>query len=92
MIDEKRRTKTGKFLSLILRHQSEVVGLTLEETVRVEVEKLVKACADYGKPVIFQIETAQMTEKGDEFFVSANRVGPVDKVAPEFLKVSGSES
>jgi putative RNA 2'-phosphotransferase len=49
MLDEKRKKKISKFLSLILRHQPEVVGLSLEENGWVSVEKLIKACADYGK-------------------------------------------
>ena len=49
-MDEKRKKKISKFLSLILRHQPEVVGLSLEENGWVEVEKLIKACSDYGKP------------------------------------------
>lgn len=49
-MDEKKKKKISKFLSLILRHQPEVVGLKLEENGWVAVEKLIKACADYGKP------------------------------------------
>ncbi len=180
-MDEKKKKKISKFLSLILRHQPEVVGLMLEENGWVEVDKLIKACADYGKsftrseldevvatndkqrfafdetggkiranqghsveveiefekktppeilyhgtaeknlglifekglrkmnrhhvhlsadvetarkvgarhgkPVIFQIETVKMLEKGNEFFVSANGVWLVEEVAPEFLEV-----
>jgi putative RNA 2'-phosphotransferase len=52
-MDEKRKIKISKFLSLILRHQPEVVGLALEENGWVDVKKLIKACADYGKPFTF---------------------------------------
>jgi putative RNA 2'-phosphotransferase len=48
---EKQRTKVGKFLSLILRHQPEIVGLTLEENGWVSVEKLIKACVANGQPL-----------------------------------------
>lgn len=48
-MNEKHKIKTSKFLSLILRHQPEVVGLTLEENGWIEVEKLIQACSDYGK-------------------------------------------
>ena len=49
-MDEKQKKKISKFLSLILRHQPEVVGLALEENGWVSVEKLIKASANYGKP------------------------------------------
>jgi len=41
----------------------------------------------YGKPVIFEIDTAAMLENGFEFFVSENGVWLVESVPPEFLKV-----
>ncbi len=48
-MDEKRKKKISKFLSLILRHKPEVVGLNLEENGWIEVEKLIKSCSDNGK-------------------------------------------
>ncbi|HEY0459924.1 MAG TPA: RNA 2'-phosphotransferase [Pyrinomonadaceae bacterium] len=48
-MDEKRRTKISKFLSLVLRHKPEEIGLTLEDGGWVSVEKLIEACAVYGK-------------------------------------------
>ena len=181
-MDEKRKKKISKFLSLILRYQPEVVGLSLEENGWVSVEKLIKACADYskpftlaeleevvetndkkrfafnedetkirasqghsveveiefekqtppeilyhgtaeknvgvifaeglkkmsrhhvhlsaqtetatkvgmryGKPVIFQVDTAAMIDEGFEFFVSANGVWLVENVPPKFLKLN----
>ena len=48
-MDEKRRTKISKFLSLVLRHKPEEIGLTLEENGWIPVKKLIGACADYGK-------------------------------------------
>ncbi|HEY8560233.1 MAG TPA: RNA 2'-phosphotransferase [Pyrinomonadaceae bacterium] len=48
-MDEKRRTKISKFLSLVLRHKPEEIGLTLEENGWVPVEKLIEACADRGR-------------------------------------------
>lgn len=41
----------------------------------------------YGKPVIFEVDTTAMLEKGFEFFVSENGVWLVESVPPEFLKV-----
>jgi putative RNA 2'-phosphotransferase len=49
MMDEKRKKKISKFLSLILRHQPEVVGLSLDENGWAEVEKLIKACTAHGE-------------------------------------------
>jgi putative RNA 2'-phosphotransferase len=41
----------------------------------------------YGKPMILQIDAARMAAEGHKFYISANEVWLVDKVAPEFLKV-----
>ena len=48
-MDEKRRTRISKFLSLVLRHKPEEIGLTLEDGGWVSVERLIRACAVYGK-------------------------------------------
>lgn len=64
-MDEKRKTKISKFLSLILRHQPEVVGLSLEENGWIEVQKLIKACADYGKSFTFA-ELKSVVETNDK--------------------------
>ena len=45
-MNEKQKTKLSKFLSLVLRHKPETVGLTLEENGWVKVETLLKACAE----------------------------------------------
>jgi putative RNA 2'-phosphotransferase len=180
-MNEKHKTKISKFLSLVLRHKPDVIGLTLEENGWVKVANLQKACAAYGqsftlqeleevvltndkkrfsfneektkiranqghsieveieferqmppavlyhgtaeknlgvifaeglkkmarhhvhlsadqetarqvgrrygKPVIFEIDTAAMLSEGFEFFVSANGVWLVEAVPPKFLKV-----
>ena len=48
-MDEKRKTKISRFLSLVLRHKPEEIGLTLEENGWIPVDKLIEACAGYGK-------------------------------------------
>jgi putative RNA 2'-phosphotransferase len=48
-MNEKNKTKLSKFLSLILRHQPEAVGLTLEENGWISVNKLIEACAKNGR-------------------------------------------
>lgn len=40
----------------------------------------------YGKPVIFEIETARMISENFEFFVSTNGVWLVEYIPPRFLK------
>lgn len=48
-MDEKRKKKISKFLSLVLRHAPEAVGLSLDENGWVKVEDLRKACTAHGK-------------------------------------------
>jgi len=43
--------KISKFLSLVLRHQPEKIGLTLREDGWVLVSDLLQACADHGVPL-----------------------------------------
>jgi putative RNA 2'-phosphotransferase len=64
-MDEKRRTKISKFLSLVLRHKPEEIGLTLEDGGWVRVEKLIKACADYGKSFTLA-ELREVVETNDK--------------------------
>lgn len=180
-MDEKRKKKISKFLSLILRHEPEVVGLTLDKNGWADVKKLIAACAvaerkftfseleeivttndkkrfafnddqtkirasqghsldleieyeektppemlyhgtaeknlgvifaeglkkmsrhhvhlssdtetaravgtRYGKPVIFEIDTAKMLAENYKFYVSANGVWLAEEVPPQFLKI-----
>jgi putative RNA 2'-phosphotransferase len=64
-MDEKKKKKISKFLSLILRHEPEVVGLKLEENGWISVAKLIKACADYGKPFSLA-ELREVVETNDK--------------------------
>lgn len=48
-MDEKRRTATSKFLSLVLRHKPEEISLTLEENGWAKVADLLAACQARGK-------------------------------------------
>jgi len=43
---EKRLVKKSKFLSLVLRHKPEVIGLKLDEAGWVSVNELIKACSE----------------------------------------------
>ncbi|HLM60648.1 MAG TPA: RNA 2'-phosphotransferase [Pyrinomonadaceae bacterium] len=47
-MNEKRKIRISKFLSLILRHKPETIGLTLDSNGWAEVESLLKACAKNG--------------------------------------------
>lgn len=49
MLDERRTVKASKFLSLVLRHQPERIGLVLDEGGWVEVDRLLDACAEHGR-------------------------------------------
>ena len=64
-MDEKRKTKISKFLSLVLRHKPEEIGLTLEENGWVPVEKLIQACAAYGKTFTLT-ELREVVETNDK--------------------------
>lgn len=44
-MNEKRKTRISKFLSLVLRHKPETIGLVLDESGWVDVEKLLVACS-----------------------------------------------
>lgn len=55
-------SKTSKFLSYILRHQPETIGLTLDENGWADIEALIICAANHGekltKPLIYQtVET-----------------------------------
>jgi putative RNA 2'-phosphotransferase len=47
-MNEKRKTKISKFLSLILRHKPEVIGLTLDENGWANIEELLEKSARNG--------------------------------------------
>jgi putative RNA 2'-phosphotransferase len=46
---EQRTVRISKFLSLVLRHQPDKVGLTLDEAGWVDVDELIAACAAKGR-------------------------------------------
>jgi putative RNA 2'-phosphotransferase len=41
----------------------------------------------HGKPAILRIDAARMASQGHKFYISANEVWLVERVAPEFLEV-----
>jgi putative RNA 2'-phosphotransferase len=64
-MDEKRKTKISKFLSLVLRHKPEEIGLTLGENGWADVAALQAACAAYGKTFTFA-ELEEVVETSDK--------------------------
>jgi len=50
-MNEKQRTRTSKFLSLVLRHEPQRIGLNLDPSGWVDVEALLAACRRHGMPV-----------------------------------------
>lgn len=73
-MDEKRKTKISKFLSLVLRHKPEEIGLTLEKNGWVKVAYLQKACADYGKPFTLA-ELREVVETNDKKRFAFDKTG-----------------
>ena len=53
-MDSKREIHISKFLSLILRHKPETIGITLNPEGWVSVDTLLRACADHGEPLTRQ--------------------------------------
>jgi putative RNA 2'-phosphotransferase len=50
-VAEREHTRLSKFLSLVLRHQPEVIGVTLDPAGWVPVDELLAACDAHGKPI-----------------------------------------
>ncbi len=51
MLSEKTLTKKSKFLSLILRHQPDIIGIKLDEQGWIEVDTLLNAMQAHGEPL-----------------------------------------
>ena len=48
-MDEKATVRISRFLSMVLRHRPETVGITLDEGGWVDVDRLIAACAAAGR-------------------------------------------
>lgn len=64
-MNEKRRTSVSKFLSLVLRHRPEEVGLELGENGWVEVDTLIDSCARHKMPITIE-ELREVVETSDK--------------------------
>lgn len=60
----KELTKDSKFLSLILRHKPDLVGIEIQEEGWVKVESLLEKCAEFGRPI--SKETLRIIVESDE--------------------------
>jgi putative RNA 2'-phosphotransferase len=58
-MSDKEMIKTSKFLSLILRHEPQRVGLTLGEAGWVSVEELLNAVQSHGVQLMYSHEFEQ---------------------------------
>jgi len=50
-MDEKTRTAVSKFLSFVLRHQPEAIGISLDREGWVDAELLLRGCTQHGRPL-----------------------------------------
>ena len=77
-----RSIKISKFLSLVLRHQPETIGITLSAEGWVP---------RYGRPIVLKIATERMNRDGHLFFRSANGVWLTDHVPVDYIEFQGDE-
>jgi putative RNA 2'-phosphotransferase len=76
-MDNRQLVKTSRFLSLILRHQPDKVGVTLDESGWVEVETLLRAVNENSRPLTReQLDrvVAQNDKKRFEFSEDGTRI------------------
>lgn len=62
---DKRPTKTSKFLSLVLRHRPDAIGIALDDAGWVGVDELLAACARHGQPISPEL-LRQVVETNDK--------------------------
>lgn len=70
-MNDKERTRTSKFLSLVLRHEPEKIGLKLDAAGWVDVEALLAACSRHGRPLkLDQLQEVVSTNEKKRFAFS----------------------
>ena len=73
-LDAGRTKHLSKFLSLILRHQPETVGMTLDEAGWVSVDELLAACAAHGTRITREeLDAVVATSDKQRFALSEDR-------------------
>jgi putative RNA 2'-phosphotransferase len=71
----KHLISTSKFLSLVLRHQPETIGITLDAEGWVAIADLLTACAAHGKPITRELlEEVVATNDKRRFSISPDGV------------------
>lgn len=73
-------TNTSKFISLVLRHKPEAIGITLDEHGWAEVG------SRHGKPVVYRIASGRMHKEGYVFFRSVNGVWLTKTVPVKYME------
>jgi len=58
MINKKQHTKLSKFLSLVLRHKPETIGIKLSNSGWTDTNILIQKMNDYGMPIDFETLSA----------------------------------
>ena len=56
---------TGKFLSLVLRHQPEQIGITLDPARWASVDELLRACRPHGREITLD-ESREVVSTSDK--------------------------
>jgi putative RNA 2'-phosphotransferase len=70
-MNEKQKIRTSKFLSLVLRHEPEKIGLTLDDAGWVDVQQLLAGLRAYGKDISrAQLEEVVATNEKKRFSFS----------------------
>lgn len=100
MINERLHTKLSKFLSLVLRHKPEIIGISLSEQGWVDTEALIQKMNEYGKQIDLEtlssiVDTNNKKRFGfndDKSKIRANQghsldinLGYVPKIPPDIL-------
>lgn len=64
--EERRLERISKFISMILRHRPEVIGITLDEHGWADVDELIKGINETGEEVKFSKDTLETIVKTDK--------------------------
>ncbi len=85
--------KTSKFISLILRHKPEVIGIALDEHGWADVQELIEGVSrthplSMGilEEVVYEVMAKQMEENGHIFYRSVNGVWLTKAAPAEYLR------
>ena len=74
--EERRLERISKFISMILRHKPEVIGITLDEHGWADVDELIKGINETGEEIEFSkdtLETIVKTDKKQRYSFSQDR-------------------